>query len=63
MPCIRKARELDRNLYHVDDVLTVKFCDEDIPLAGMVERDSFGRLFLSFGDGSVAYDGFQILGS
>lgn len=54
---------LDKNFYHVDDVLTVKFSDEDAPVTGIVNRDGSGRLFLAFPDGSVAYNDFQILDS
>lgn len=52
---------LDKNLYCVGDSLVVKFDDEDVPVTGIVDRDSLGRLFLLFPDASVAYSGFQIL--
>lgn len=52
---------LDKNLYHIGDLVTVKFSDEDTLITGMVNRDSPGRLFLLFPDNSVAYNDFKIV--
>lgn len=52
---------LDKNLYHVGDPITVQFSDEDIPVRGIVERDSSERLYILFSDNSVAYNDFRVL--
>ncbi len=46
--------------YHVGDTVTVQFIDEDKPITGKVDRDNTGRLYLDFGDGTVAYTGFKV---
>lgn len=56
-----KNAMLDRNLFHVGDLLTVQFNDENIPIEGIVERDSSGYLYLLFPDNTVAYSDFKIL--
>lgn len=52
---------LDENLYSIGDSVTVKFCDEDSLITGIVNRDSSERLYLLFPDDSVAYNGFKIV--